>query len=559
MSFTRMAVSLAVAGVVAASQAGAQQITRVSVDSAGGEADGPCIPALISSDGRYVLFVSTASALVSNDMNGVQDVFVRDRVNGTTECVSIDPFGVPGNNASGGTAFDVPAISRDGHYVAFVSDATDLISGTTTSGSQLFVRDRVSGVTELVSLSTSGSAANAACSSASLSADGHFVAFDSLASNLVSGDTNGATDVFIRDRVAGTTERISVSAAGAQSSQGGYFPFISVDGSMVGFSSGSTDLVAGDKNHVDDAFLRDRVNLTTERVSVDSNGVEANNTSYVRGLSSDGRFIMMASLASNLVSGDTNKRLDVFVRDRSSGTTERLSVDSSGGESNGNSDGLGISADGNFVAFSSDGSNLVTGDTNGVSDVFIHDRTSGLTTRVSVDASGVEANGNCYGVTITFDGKSVSFSSLATNLVAGDTNGFMDAFVHDYHVASWVNYGTGFPGTAGVPALTSSANPSIGTSISVPLENSFGSPTSGIVCVGAQRTQIHSAWGGDLLVVPLFVVPVSFSFGTNTFAWTIPNDYSLFGITLDLQALELDPGASKGVSFSPGLEFVIGI
>ena len=436
----------------------AQVTTRVSVDSSGTEADGPTLPALISADGRFVLMVSVASNLVANDTNGVQDVFVHDRSTGVTECVSVDPSGNPGNAISGGY-LAIPSISADGRFVSFVSDATNLVANRTTSGSQIFVRDRLTGITDLASVDASGNESNGQCSNSWLSADGSVVAFDSLGSNLVAGDTNGCYDVFVHDRATGITERVSVDSAGKQANQGGDLGTVSADGQVVSFSSTSTNLVVGDKNNVEDAFVHDRRTGVTERVSVDAAGVEGNDTSYARGMSLDGQIVLVSSLASNLVSNDTNQRLDVFVRDRATGVTERISVDSSGGQSNDHSDGITISADGRIVAFGSWASNLVGGDTNGVSDVFVHDRATGVTARRSVDPSGAEANGESYGITMSSDGQVVSFSSSATNLVGNDSNGIRDAFVRDERMASWSNYGPGLPGTLGVPALTASANP----------------------------------------------------------------------------------------------------
>jgi hypothetical protein len=266
----------------------------------------------------------------------------------------------------------------------------------------------------------------------------------------------------------------------------------------------------------------------------------------------------MSSFASNLVSNDTNGTLDVFIRDRTSGVMERVSVDSTGGQSNGFSDGATISADGSIVAFYSEASNLVSGDTNGVSDVFVHDRASGITTRRSVDSSGAEANGESYGIVISADGQVVSFSSSATNLVGNDTNGFMDAFVRDERMASWSNYGSGFPGTTGVPALTASANPVLGATITVDLANSYGQPTLGLFVVGYARASIPTRFGGDLLVAPVLIVPITFSYGSDSFGGTIPGDFKWCGFTIDLQGIEADPGAVAGVSFSQGLELTIG-
>src|SRR5207245_298074 len=206
---------------------------------------------------------------------------------------------------------------------------------------------------------------------------------------------------------------------------------LSADGRFVAFTSVATNLVAGDANGVSDVFVHDRQAGTTERVSVDSAGSEGNGASTGVALSADGRFVAFTSVATNLVAGDTNGAADVFVHDRQTGTTERGSVDSAGSEGNGASTGVALSADGRFVAFTSAATNLVAGDTNGVTDVFVHDRQTGTTERVSVDSAGIEGNGASAGVALSADGRFVAFTSVATNLVAGDTNGAADVFVHD--------------------------------------------------------------------------------------------------------------------------------
>jgi Tol biopolymer transport system component len=354
-----------------------------------------------------------------------------------------------------------------------------------------------------------------------------------------------------------------VDSSGAQANSGVTFPSISADGLIVAFNTDASNLVAGDTNGKWDVFVHDRATGTTERVSVRSNGSEANGVSELPALSSDGRFVSFDGDASNLVVGDRNRCNDVFVHDRATGATERVSVDSSGTEGAASSHYAAISGDGRFVTFSSVAVNLVAGDTNGRTDIFVHDRASGVTERVSVDSAGVQSNGNSgesdFPV-ISADGNAVAFASEATNLVAGDTNGVMDMFVHERcsTPASWNNYGAGFPGTNGVPTFTSQQNPAFGATITLDLANSYANPTVGVLFVGFTQTSIHSNWGGDLLVVPALTMFVTFSYGGDSFTGTIPDDRALCGVAVDLQAIEADPGAAKGVSFTPGLELVIG-
>ena len=317
--------------------------TRVSVSSTGAQAnDGTFDFPAISADGRYVAFSSLGSNLVPGDTNGTDDVFVRDRVAGTTSRVSVSSTGARANLSSRGAS-----ISADGRYVAFVSGASNLVPEETNVYVDVFVRDRVAGTTSLVSVTSTGAPADdESCCGTSISADGRYVAFNSLASNLVLGDSNLADDVFVRDRVAGTTRRVSVSSSGAQANSFSVAPSISADGRYVAFVSYASNLVPGDTSRSVDVFVRDLVAGTTTRVSVSSSGAQAMGSSDMPSTSADGRYLAFVSLASNLVPGDTNDTDDVFVRDQVAGTTSRVSVSSTGGQGSGLSFLPSISDDG---------------------------------------------------------------------------------------------------------------------------------------------------------------------------------------------------------------------
>jgi Tol biopolymer transport system component len=400
---------------------------RVSVSSAGAEGSSFSDTPSISADGRYVAFRSIAENLVAGDTNGAFDVFVHDRQTGVTERVSVSSGGVEGNRDS-----DLPSISADGRHVAFRSSASNLVAGDTNGTADVFVYDRQSGTTERVSVGSAGAQGNDASWNPSISADGHYVAFWSFASNLVAGDTNGSEDVFVHDRQSGATERVSVGSGGTQGNGRSNYPSISADGRYVAFSSEASNLVSGDTNGSHDVFVHDRQSGATARVSVSSGGVEGNRWSQVPSISADGRYVAFLSFASSLVPGDTNGREDVFVHDRQTGVTERVSVSSGGVQGNWDSGVGSISADGRYVAFRSFAENLVAGDTNGTYDVFVHDRQSGATDRVSVSSGGVQGNDRSEESSISADGRFVAFSSFASNLVAGDTNLLSDVFVHEY-------------------------------------------------------------------------------------------------------------------------------
>jgi Tol biopolymer transport system component len=380
----------------------------------------------ISADGRYVTFDSDATNLVAGDTNGMTDIFVRDRNSGTTTLVSKNSAGVEGNLVS-----DVPSISADGRYVAFESAATNLVSGDVNGHDDIFVRDRQTGTTTRVSKSSAGVEGDGVSYNPSISADGRYVAFESDATNLVSGDTNAVSDIFVRDRQTGTTTRVSRDSAGVQGDLGSHWASISADGRYVTFMSDANNLVSGDTNGVQDIFVRDRQTGTTTRISRSSAGVEGDDNSWKPSISADGWYVTFDSDATNLVAGDTNAVSDVFVRDRSTGTTYLVSRDSVGVEGNDNSMAPSISSDGRYVAFESIATSLVAGDTNAVSDVFVRGRETGTTTRVSRDSAGVEGNAESQYNSISSDGRYVAFMSDATNLVTGDTNGYKDIFVRD--------------------------------------------------------------------------------------------------------------------------------
>ena len=292
--------------------------------------------------------------------------------------------------------------------------------------------------TTRVSLHTDGTEGDSSSLGASISADGRFVAFHSSATNLVDGDTNGTADVFIHDRLTHETTRVSVSSDGEEANGWSEFPSISANGRFVAFGSWASNLVDGDNNNVDDIFVHDRQTGETTRVNVNSNGTEANATSYSSTvppgrlmISSDGRFVVFTSLASNLVARDYNAVRDAFVHDRQTGLTTRVSLRSDGSEANGPTVNVCISANGRFVAFAASADNLVDGDENEYTDIFVHDRQTGETTRVNVSSDGAEAERYSSHPSISSDGRFVAFASDAGNLIGLDTEYINYIMMHD--------------------------------------------------------------------------------------------------------------------------------
>src|SRR4051794_37249944 len=419
--------AIAVIGLALASTslAAAATTERVDVTSSGKQSTGYEHSTTISADGRYVAFTSSAPDLVPGNNSGdLFQVYVRDRKLNTTEQVSVSPTGAPGRTDS----YD-PVISADGRYVAFSSRAENLVPGESGIREQTYVRDLKLDKTTEVSVPSQGKPPNHQSGPPVISANGRYIAFSSHASNLVPDDGNDAPDVFVRDQKLGTTQLVSVSGKRHQANGPSYPSAISATGRYIAFASGARELVHRDTNKEYDVFVRDRKHRTTKRVSVSSAGKQANGESFGSGMSADGRYLVFTSDARNLVNHDTNKKDDVFVRDRKLQTTRRVSVSSRGHQGNDASAAAGISADGRYIAFSSEASNLVAGDTNKNTDVFVRDRKHHAPKRVSVSSSGEQGHRDSYLAAISSDGAWVSFVSEAANLVSGDTNATPDVFV----------------------------------------------------------------------------------------------------------------------------------
>lgn len=333
---------------------------RVSVASDGTQARGPetepvSSDAAISGDGRFVAFTSTATNLVAGDTNDVADVFVHDRQTGITERVSVAGDGAQANQGSGWSA-----ISADGRFVAFASTAANLVAGPRSDEQQVFVHDRQTGVTELVSVGTDGAAAG--CIDPAITADAGSVAFDAISSRLVPGDTNGDRDVFVRDRRTGTTRRVSVASGGTQGNASSSDPSISAAGRLVAFESDATNLARnGAEGGV---FVRDRRSGTTERAPLGSGHPE---------ISADGRYVVFQGGAP----GDTTPAIQVMVYDRQAGATDLVSFARDGTPGDEHSLFPAVSAGGRYVTLRSTTSDLVDDDTNGHADVFVRDRSPG--------------------------------------------------------------------------------------------------------------------------------------------------------------------------------------
>jgi len=356
------------------------------------------------------------------------------------KCVSVGYDGSWSNDSS-----QYPCVSGDGTFVAFHSDASNLIPpipGDTNNRRDVFLYDLWTDGIELVSVSTDGDQADSGSRNPSVSHDGAVVAFASDAMNFTPLGANGFSDVYVRDRTASPPETniVSVSFTGGMSDGYSGNPSVSADGRFVAFYSEATNLVSGDTNSTADVFVRDLETGTTERVSLSGDGVEANGASLHPSISPDGTFVAFHSYAANLVPNDTNEAADIFVHDRETGETTRVSVATDGSQGElvikpgGAPESLypSISSDGLYIAFQSDAETLVLGDTNTCGDVFIHDRLNGKTWRISVQSDGTQGTGHCLRPAMSADGWRIAFEATGDVMFGGDTNLEDDIYVHDW-------------------------------------------------------------------------------------------------------------------------------
>jgi len=425
----------------------------------------------ISADGRFVVFQSLAINLVPNDNNTYyikideegsvhsivqtwsDDVFLRDRRFHTTQRCSVSSTGEEGGPLNRSAFY--PAVSATGRFVAFLSSFSNLVDGDTNEKSDVFLHDTLHHTTRLVSCSADGTPGNdyagelrAYCPPA-ISADGRYVAFLSQASNLVPDDTNHRADVFVKDMWTGRIERVNIASDGSQAGGESWGVDMTPDGRYVVFVSRASNLVPGDTNYKSDVFVHDRHTHTTERVSVSSDGLQANGDCCRRRLygsifenspariSDDGRFVVFGSAASNLVPGDTNGKIDVFVHDRLTRTTRRVSIGSDGSQADGDCFHPDISGNGRFVVFASPAGSLVSQSASWYNNVFLRDTILQTTVIVSKCPCGDnDSTEHSDRPVINYDGSVIAFQSHAENLLLDfdDTNNDADIFVLDYPI-----------------------------------------------------------------------------------------------------------------------------
>jgi len=411
-------------------------IILLSQTARGMTAEGRSEAPAVDRNGLVTAYSSDAIDLVSPPLQTARNqVYGRDVEVVTSQLLS-QAQGLPGNRPSQDSGFP-PGISDDGRFVAFSSAATNLVTEPTNGLENVFVVDRQQGTIELISRGANGDPADGGSSLPKISGDGRYVVFQSTAKNLVTDSANDFSDIFLFDRQTGTMRLVSVALDGGPSNGPSITPAISGDGQRVAFASRATNLVSQPTTgSFEQIFVTTWATPATVLASVNSAGTPGNGISFLPALNTDGSQVAFKSEAFNLVPNDTNGVPDVFVHDGATNTTQRVSVDSFGNQANGLSGGPGISGDGRFVAFPSFASNLVPEDGDGLGDVFVYDRfppgrDQGLVARVTVGLDGTQPNGSVsdFPVTISADGRWIGFADAASNLVPNDFNNQLDAFL----------------------------------------------------------------------------------------------------------------------------------
>jgi WD40 repeat protein len=422
----------------------------------------------MSDNGRYLVFDSDGKRVISGqtEADDSRDVYLYDRTTGSIERISAGlngaPASIPTNNCEGSTGYRCGSqratISADGRFVAFWSNATNLVANDTNGRFDAFLYDRQNHTMSVASKGFNGAASNGDSRRPVVSRDGSAVVFESDASNLVApctllscpggGDKNDADDVFLYDVASGNVSVVSAASGGGTGNGDSNRPSLSGNGRRILFQSQATNLGPNDSNGTWDVYMRDLATGQTTLVSTNSSGVQGDKSSESPSMSANGRFFSFDSKSTNFSAGDSGGDMDVFVKDLDTGSIHQASVQSGGAQATGTSGSTvvgsdsTISADGRFVAFWSNASSLVPNDTNGTNckkytaggipcaDVFVHDVVANTTTRI-VSTNGVQGDGDSFAPALSMDGRLVAFDSEASALdPSNPSNGVQDIYVH---------------------------------------------------------------------------------------------------------------------------------
>jgi Tol biopolymer transport system component len=581
----RFAQTLPVLAVLSSSLLAAPQTTDLASVNSSATAAGNAASdhSSLSAAGRILAFVSRATNLAPGGTNGIAQIYARDLAAGTTQLASLASAG-----QADGTCDD-PSVSGDGRYVLFRSAATNLDPGATTSLDRVFARDLAMGTTAHLSVSSAGTPGNGpALGRVRSSFDGQLVVFTSQASNLVASPATGPhSNVFLRNRTNSTTTLVSIDSNGLQGNAFSAQPEMSANGRYVVFESLASNLTTPPlATGFTQIFLRDLATSQTTMVSLTSSSVPANGNCSHPAISADGRYVAFKSSAINLGSTGNSGSPDVFRRDRVTGTTILVSQAVGGGPAGSLATSpVSLSADGRFVAFASASASIVLPDTNNSDDIFLRDTVANSTERMSIATSTAQANDASRHAWISADGRRVAFASRATNLDAFAANGFEDVYVRDrrlqcivinvYCTAKLNSLGC-TPGLAwnGCPSATN-AGPFLVRATNV------RNNKSGLLFYGVAGPNAAPFQGGFLCVAPqVRRTPAVSSGGTpppaNNCTGIYQLDFNAFaagllggspaaqlqvpGALVNCQWWGRDPGfpAPNNTALSAGLEFVIG-
>ena len=365
---------------------------------------------------------SNASNLVAGDTNGVDDIFTKNLTTGLITRLSTTSTGTQANGAS-----SLDGISDNGNIMLFSSAATNLFAGGSGNSNaeniSLYVKNLTTGVVTQVDTSATGVHSNGTDSAGLFLHDNNLVGFESDGSNLVAGDTNNATDLFIKNLTTGAITRVSTTSAGVQANGNSSGEGVTTDDNQVFFDSDATNLTAGDTNNTSDIFVKNLTTGAVTAVSANAQGAVSNGLfSDLDWFATDGSKAIFDSDGSNLLKGDTNNATDIFEKDLKTGDVTRLSTTSTGAEANGESNFVALSADGSKMLFTSSASNLVTGDTNNQTDLFMKDLKSGEVTRIFAAPTAVAGQDVNYSAEFADDDSKVviNYSFADENAFAAD-------------------------------------------------------------------------------------------------------------------------------------------
>ncbi len=409
----------------------AQNAVRVSLGEMGteGNDNSDICASSLSADGRFLAFDSFATNMVALDFNRHADVFVRDLAQDLTVRISLNSSGVEGSMASA-----APSISGDGRFIAFQSYADNFIGNDQNFAEDVFVHDRQSGQTECISVGMFGRTGNGRSWSPVISADGHYVCFVSRANDLVQGDGNWNADVFVYDRWLDSMDRISIDSNGVEANSYSESASMSADGRIIAFCSHASNLVVEDSNSSKDIFLHDRLYRKTKRISLSESGSQADDQSVDPSISADGKWVSFTSYAKNLHSSDTNSVSDIYLYDRESNSIEFVSRGAGNMVSTYPSQKSTLSGDGRFMVFQSGARNWSASDKNQVDDIYLYDRQLGILERVSVGQGDVEANWDCMRPSMNANASKVIYATRADSLddsnVDNDNNDKVDVYLY---------------------------------------------------------------------------------------------------------------------------------